>query len=139
MKKLNKREHARARRMLRELDRGGLEVILIPAPEPIHSTHMIRAVANQNPQWFRKMCSYYMNCRGIGKKKMIRPRTNFNRRIARRALVAMIAGDNTSRIGRGSYAQRILSFIRRELRNEDERAANRKKIETWKYTKEIPF
>jgi len=32
-----------------------LEVILIPAPRPNHSTHKIRAIQNQNPNWYREL------------------------------------------------------------------------------------
>ncbi len=40
--------------MIDELKTNWLEVVLIPAPEPMHEGHMIRAVANKNPEWYRK-------------------------------------------------------------------------------------
>ena len=45
--------------MLHELDVNWLEVCLLPAPDPQHEGHMVRAVANRNPEWYRE----YFGCR----------------------------------------------------------------------------
>jgi len=44
-----------ARFLLKELKQRNLEVILIPAPKPRFEEHMIRAVTNTNPAWYRKL------------------------------------------------------------------------------------
>jgi len=38
-----------------ELRHNRLTVILIPAPRPMHSGHMIRAVESENPSWYRDL------------------------------------------------------------------------------------
>lgn len=40
-----------------------LEVILIPAPEPQYSGHMIRSVQNRNPKWYRDLYWSYNHFR----------------------------------------------------------------------------
>ncbi len=44
-----------AKEMYEELKRNRLEVILVPAPDPKHTGHMIRAVDGQNPSWYQKI------------------------------------------------------------------------------------
>jgi hypothetical protein len=46
-----------------ELENNGLEVVLIPAPEPKFSGHMIRAVDSHNPVWYRELYSEYAHFR----------------------------------------------------------------------------
>lgn len=62
----NQRSHARrategerelAILALGELDNRRLEVVLIPAPEPKHSEHKVRAVQGTNPDWYRSLCA----------------------------------------------------------------------------------
>ena len=47
-----------AEQMLVDMETNWLEVILTPAPDPQHEGHMIRAVANRNPEWYRKYFGY---------------------------------------------------------------------------------
>jgi hypothetical protein len=47
-----------AQTMLHELDVNWLDVILTPAPEPMHENHMIRSVGNRNPEWYRRYFGY---------------------------------------------------------------------------------
>lgn len=42
-----------------ELEQNMLTVVLIPAPEPKHVNHMIRAAVSQNPYWYREL--YHSN------------------------------------------------------------------------------
>lgn len=44
-----------AKFLYNDLKSNRLEVILIPAPKPMHRSHMIRAVQNQNPEWYRDL------------------------------------------------------------------------------------
>jgi hypothetical protein len=41
--------------MLSELQTQTLEVALVPAPEPKHEGHMIRAAISKNPQWYGRL------------------------------------------------------------------------------------
>lgn len=41
--------------LLHDLRQNRLEVILIPAPEPKHHSHKIRAVQHTNPMWYREL------------------------------------------------------------------------------------
>ena len=45
--------------LLNDLKQRKLEVILVPAPEPKHTGHEIRAVANQNPGWYQELYGAY--------------------------------------------------------------------------------
>ncbi len=45
--------------MLGELEQQKLEVVLLPAPDPQHQSHMIRAKENTNPEWYQILCSNY--------------------------------------------------------------------------------
>lgn len=47
-----------AQTMLHDLSINWLDVCLTPAPDPQHSGHMVRAVANRNPEWYRKYFGY---------------------------------------------------------------------------------
>src|SRR3989338_7794172 len=44
-----------AKILLHELEENRLEVVLIPAPDPQHHGHKIRAVQNSNPSWYRTL------------------------------------------------------------------------------------
>lgn len=46
-----------AKQLYKELKSNRLHVILVPAPYPMHSTHMIRAINGQNPEWYRDIFS----------------------------------------------------------------------------------
>lgn len=40
-----------------EMAESYLDVVLIPAPEPKHCSHSIRAACNRNPKWYRNAFS----------------------------------------------------------------------------------
>lgn len=44
-----------ARYLLADLRQNRLEVVLIPAQNPKHHSHKVRAVQNQNPDWYRDL------------------------------------------------------------------------------------
>lgn len=52
-----------AKGLLKELEENRLTVVLIPAPEPKHISHMIRAVENNNPHWYRELYHSHWNFR----------------------------------------------------------------------------
>jgi hypothetical protein len=87
---------------------GQLEVVLVPAPEPKHSGHMVRCVANQNPRWYQHFCSLYTAHRA-------RPRTGrkhdtlIKRRETVRALEIILEGSGES----FPAVERLKEFVRR--------------------------
>jgi hypothetical protein len=114
--------------MLNELDQGSHEVVLIKAPDPQHSTHMVRIVQSHNADWYRLLAEQFTNCRGIGHKRMKRPRTFLKKVRIRRALERMIAGDFS-----GVHAERLVDFIEmyrsnRRTRRRGSRSTPGKKI-----------
>ena len=52
-----------AKGLLRELEENKLSIGLIPAPEPKHSSHMIRVVLQNNPYWYRNLYDDYWHFR----------------------------------------------------------------------------
>lgn len=98
--------------LLMELQNGLHEVILIPAPDPQHSTHCVRVAQYQNADWYRKFVALHTNCRGRGKRQMKRPRTFISRKYVELALNRMLAGDFS-----GVYATRLVEFIEFERSN----------------------
>lgn len=43
-----------------------LTVILVPAPYPMHQSHMIRATVSKNPEWYRDLYASQPISGGIG-------------------------------------------------------------------------
>lgn len=63
-----------------ELESSQLCVILVPAPDPRHYCHYIRAKLDQNPRWYSRICERFPSSR---KGKM---RTRIKRREVLRVL-----------------------------------------------------
>jgi hypothetical protein len=105
--------------MLNELNGSRLEVVLIPAPDPRHSGHMIRAAESVNPFWYRKFCQKFMSGRKWQNKK---GRTRIKRRETIVALETIIRGQDAQRRAglpilprwKSIYIQRLLEFIKCE-------------------------
>ena len=112
------RVRAVARRMLRELENGYLEVCLTEAPEVMHSGHKVRAVCSQNAHWYRNYCEKHTSCTGRGSRRRKRPRTYIKRRNTIRGLRNLIAG-----IRIGIDAERLESVILREIAKRKRAAA----------------
>src|SRR5688572_32242163 len=83
----NRRLRRLAKRYLMELESAQLEVVLIPAPEPRHSTHQVRAVQEQNCEWYRQFCEEHPSNRRGSKL-----RTKIKRRLTILALLALANG-----------------------------------------------
>jgi hypothetical protein len=113
---------AKAKEMLDQLETwGGLDVTLTPAPDPMFTGHMIRVACSQNPPWYRKFAGQYVNCRGIGPKRMKRPRTYIQRKVVINTLRRMAAGEfNEHR----TTERRLREFIRIEIANDRDRVSN---------------
>ncbi len=106
----------RVEQALHELETSdGLRVILVPSREA-DNRGKLRAAESQNPDWYRKFAGQYTNCRGLGRKRMRRPRTNISRVRTITALRRILAGDRS-----GIYAERLTEFFERELTNERHR------------------
>lgn len=92
--------------MFAELREARFEVVLIPAPEPKHTGHQVRALQYANPRWYSEFTNLYRNCRGIGEKRMKRPRTYIKKETTLRALEQIGKGKTE-----GVYIKRLLHFI----------------------------
>ncbi len=100
--------------MLIELEASYFEVVLIPAPDPRHSGHMIRACQYANPKWYQEFCAMYVSCRGTGRKKMRRPRTIIKRADTIAALKRIQQGQT-----KGIMVERLLDFVATKTHFED--------------------
>lgn len=116
--------------MLNDLDNSSFEVVLIPAPEPRHVGHKVRAVQSQNPPWYSALCRQYQSIRGRGRKRYQKPRTFIKRCKVRAGLVRIIEGDY-----RGVDVDRLVRLI------EKIRSRNRAKKELRRagILSDIPF
>lgn len=94
------------RYMLDELEGNYHEVVLIPAPDPMHSGHKVRATQYANARWYQKFNQEYVSIRGRGRKVYKRPRTYIIRGHTIKALQRMIAGNFE-----GVYADRLIQFV----------------------------
>lgn len=87
--------------MIKDLEDNMLSVVLIPAPEPKHADHMIRAVESRNPKWYRLFCADFISDRKGG-----HPRTYIKREHVFRALSQIASGKSDT-----IYAERLLPYI----------------------------
>lgn len=94
--------------MLSDLQACRLEVILVPSRDPDCAMRggMIRAVQEQNADWYRNFCKQFPSNRRWQNRK---GRTKIKRRDTERGLRELIAGKCETQ-----YAQRLHSFIERE-------------------------
>lgn len=99
-----------AKKYLLELDSHCLEVVLIPSRD--HDCAMrggkIRAVQEQNAEWYRKFCSEHESNRK-DRLRWSKFKTKIKRRETRRALEQLIAGKCES-----PYAKDLRDFIERD-------------------------
>lgn len=97
--------------MLCDLRAGALEVVLIPAPDARHTSHMVRAVAGQNAAWYQKFCDQFQARRRRPRRSRTKSDTRIKRRDTLRALAELARGEC-----RSEYAQRLYDFICSEHR-----------------------
>ncbi|MBN2140863.1 MAG: hypothetical protein JW718_07635 [Desulfovibrionaceae bacterium] len=90
--------------MLRDLDWSGLCVELIPAPEPMHPDHRIRAVAERNPDWYRELARTFQRGRRARAPRYADPR--FKRGDIHRVLLLLLSRGTTS-----CYAEHLLGQV----------------------------
>lgn len=119
--------------MLIELETSYFEVVLIPARDPTHSGHCIRALQYANPAWYSEFCGSYVNCRGIGRKRMRRARTFIKKETTIKALQRMKAGDYS-----GIYAERLDKYIKKKLDDEKQTRRREQEIDDLDFSN-IPF
>lgn len=100
-----------------DLKRGdGLRVCLIPAPDPKHSGHCVRAVESENPRWYQNFCSLYGSNRKATYKKW---RTRIKRQATINALEKITGGAfDPGKI----YHERIINFVEKEFESYHETA-----------------
>lgn len=95
--------------MLDELESNFHEVVLVPPMYEMNSGGKLRAVQSHNAAWYRAYAGQFTNCRGIGQKRMKRPRTYVLKSQVAAALRRIIAGDYER--GRFVEVDRLLRFI----------------------------
>ena len=97
--------------LLVELEGAHLEVVLIPASEQRHIGHCVRAVQEQNCDWYRQLCDEHQSSR---RRRSFKSDTRIKRQHTIRALERMSRGDL-----RGTYAERLKKYVEvkaREMR-----------------------
>jgi hypothetical protein len=103
------------RSMYEELRRTRLSVVVVPAPDPKHQGHKIRVVDEQNPWWYREICSRYPS-RSKSHKKNPQKHTRVKRRNILAVLEKMVSVQRTS----SSFEQDILEMAQYELERWEE-------------------
>lgn len=97
-----------ARIMLRQLNREGLEVSLMPAPDPRHSGHSIRVVENRNPEWYRELCvAHPLNRTTPRQRKAKFTDSLIDRKLVIKALEQIALGKNAT-----LYTRRLLPYVK---------------------------
>lgn len=125
-----RKQRQRAAEMLNDLSYQTHSVVLIPAPDPKHSGHKIRAVENSNPAWYSELAARFTSIRGIGPKRYDRPRTQIKRGHVTRALNRIVE----NRAIDSDYCRRLLAYIDEILNRE----AARKLSDTAELTPDPP-
>ena len=92
--------------MLAELASHQLCVVLVPAPDPRHEGHCVRARADQNPRWYRAFCAAHLASR---LRRNPRPDTLIKRANTLAVLERLAAG----RESRSKYAAELLAIAER--------------------------
>jgi hypothetical protein len=128
-----KRNHKRggvsalARELLADLQCSRLEVVLIPSRDPDCAMRggMIRAVQEQNADWYRKFCGLYET---TGKKRWRRAKfqTKIKRRETIYGLEQLIEGKCESQ-----YADRLKMFIVRQQEEKIEARRESRRERRW--------
>lgn len=92
---MNKYLHIALSWVLEDMQEQRLQVVLIPAPEPQHPTHMVRNAITQNPEWYRELCKTYETHRTCPRKRK-HPDTRLKRRNIIRILERLISVGSSS-------------------------------------------
>lgn len=108
-----------AQEYLIELDSYHLEVVLIPSRDADCAMRggMIRAVQEQNAEWYRKFCAEHESNRR-DRMRWSKFKTKIKRRATRRALQELIAGKCETH-----YAKDLRDFIQRDVADKRTRRA----------------
>jgi hypothetical protein len=111
--------------MREQLDFLCLDVWLIPAPEPQGLGHYIRYVANQNPQWYRRLLQAFPRYRRPGRDHNRYPDSRLKRGAVVDILDRLIDGRGSASI----YATSVLACAREELEAANARAEGELRLE----------
>ncbi len=93
--------------MHQDLEASCLKVTLIPAPEPKFSGHMIRAVIEQNPWWYRDICNSYPSQRRVR-------RGHLDTRVRRRDMLKLLGRLASGEMVESKYAADLVSFAEQQ-------------------------
>ena len=80
-----------------ELDMAELRVELVPAPEPRHCGHQVRAVMERNPDWYRELLALFPRRRRRGRDPKYTD-SYYNRRNVRDAITRLLDGGSRSQM-----------------------------------------
>lgn len=109
---ITKADKLAAQIMLKQLDHEALEaleVVLLEAPDPRHSSHHIRAVENKNPFWYQELCKQYPKNRTHPRQRKEKFTDSLiDRGSVKRALSSIAAGKD-----RTTYTRRFLPFVKK--------------------------
>ncbi len=104
---LTRKQRRKLEDMRAELEGNKLSVILIPADEVKHCGHMIRAVEEASPEWYKDFCSLY-----AANRTRRRHRRKFDTRIKRALTLRAFDELLNQGLRHSTYALRLLDFIR---------------------------
>jgi len=101
--------------MLGQLKENKIKVILIPAPDPQFSGHMIRASIESNPEWYSELCNNNPRKRKRGEIK------NYSY-IKRDRIIKLLQKLINGNISRCKYTNDLIEIAKKmKIENEEKR------------------
>lgn len=95
--------------MYDEMLENTLEVVTIPARNPMYCNHKVRAVLNSNPDWYRKLCREFPSrCKAHRNRK-----NKFDTRIKRQQVLSFLLNPTNNY----KYKDAILEIAKNRLDN----------------------
>ena len=94
--------------MYYEMQEQFLHTVLIPAPDPMHTGHMIRVVDNTNPDWYRELCA-----NNLSTCKSHRNRTKIDTKIKRQSVLQFLLDPQKHQ--RFKYGEQLINIAKKRL------------------------
>jgi hypothetical protein len=98
--------------MLRQLKNERLDVVLVAAPDARHSEHKIRTVQNENPWWYRELCSRHTKSRSDKRKRG--NHSLHDTRIGRKRTMQTLTTLSSGGVAVSIYANELLDLAREQ-------------------------
>jgi len=99
--------------MLGQMKHERLEVGLAVAPEGQHTNHKVRTVQNQNPWWYRELCSRHTKNRTSRYKRY--GKQHHDTKIHRNRIVQALTILSSGKMAQSLYANELLAFAREQI------------------------